>query len=143
MMRGIPRENSNTCASDSSENKLDSAGAPAHSSRPSTLSPGLFLIQRKQLATQRHPLQLAQFRRIQLHFQFRLPHQNDLQQLLLRGFKVRQQLDFLQQVGTQRLGFVDHQRGNQATSMPLIEIDSGQAAFPSCFGQHKAGPSQP
>ena len=55
--------------------------------------------------------QLAQLVARQVGFEFGLPHQEDLQQLVALVLEVRQQPDLLEQVHRQVLRFVHHEHG--------------------------------
>src|SRR5580700_953485 len=76
---------------------------------------GLVDIQRRQMGTQGNALlELPQIHRIQLLVEFGLPHQKNLQQLLLRRFQIGQQPDLLQHFHRKMVSFVDHQHRGQA-----------------------------
>src|ERR1700722_2751990 len=75
-------------------------------------------IQRRQVRTQGNPLlELPQIDRIQLLVEFGLPHQKNLQQLLLRRLQIGEQPDFLQHLHRKMVSFVHHQHRGQTLLM--------------------------
>ena len=72
------------------------------------------------MTTQRNALlDLAKFERVEHFVEFGLTRKDDLQQLLLRSFQVREQPDFFQQFRRKMVCFVDHQQGGQLALVPL------------------------
>ena len=57
-------------------------------------------------------LELPQVLAVEQAVEFALPHQHNLEQLVVGGFEVPEQADLLQHFQTQLVGFVDDQRGD-------------------------------
>src|SRR5437660_7507707 len=78
--------------------------------------------ERGDLAAQPDPLlELPKLGETELGFEFRLTHQQDLQQLIRRGLEVREQSDLFQRRGVQVLGFVEHEDSVLAGPRPIDE----------------------
>jgi len=106
---------------------------------PLDVSPRLFQVERLKVAAQCDALlDLPEFERVQHFVQLRLTGKHDLQQLLLRGFQIRQEANLLQQFGRQMMRFVHHQQRGQFTLMPLHqERTQGKNKFIFGFARHR------
>ena len=82
----------------------------------------LLELERPELATQGDSLlELTKARLVQPLCQLRLPGEDQRQQLLRRRLDVRQQAHLLEQLRTERLGFVHHERRDLSAATPLLQ----------------------
>ena len=75
-------------------------------------------------------LQSLKFRALQNGEEFRLPAQNDLQQLFMIGIGITEQANFFQQLDGHEMGFVDQENGGATLLLGLKQhlMQRGQAA---------------
>jgi hypothetical protein len=93
------------------------------------IPPAIFLAQRQYAAPDDNPLlELPKFPGIQLVFQLRLPHENNLQQLCSGGFQVGEQARLLQGFHAQMLSLIDKDRqvlvSTQSFYLVMVELAS-------------------
>src|SRR5579862_2045 len=94
-------------------------GTPCHLHPLAYVAVRFLQFQRLQLGAQSDSLlQLPQIDRIELFVQLRLTNQQDLQQLFLRRFQIRQKSNFFENLRGEMVGFVNNKDSGQSLLKP-------------------------